>query len=541
MHATDAGVEHDRACGRRWDVACLVLLLLVSLVPVWAFGSFASTDGPSHVYNANAIAHYLDEDCSAYGAAYGFNRFPVPNWTGHLLIAAFATVAPPVVAEKLFVSLYVLLLPLAMLYAVTAVGRRGQVAALLVFPWVHGTALLAGWYNFSLSLALLLLLIGFWRRRSESGGRGTTAGLFGLFLLLYLSHPVTLGAGLLAVVLLALHPERRAVARDSTGRPSAALHSAWRRLRVPLLCAAPFVAAVAVFAMWNEPLPLPTGGGFAASRIHVLLNYFLTGPMGPLQSSELRITLGYVALLWILFAVSLRRTVPGRSRAILWLFLAFVALSLVVPDRFGGGGNYGLRFATFAWLTLVLWIGSSAPGRRGRLLMRVAPVLAVLAQLLLRAPTLAQVAEYRRGMSEAAVSIDRGASFLPIELHPVRFPRPYYVPILARESASYPAAERCLVDVSNYEVQLISFPLTARPRTRRVYRDDVSLDEALVRADVPWLLVSAYPPHLDAEARGVTERRLRRIQLAYDLVARSERGGLHRVYRRRAATSGGKP
>ncbi len=147
MAAAGSGSPASR--GWSWDGAWFAGLCALCLVPVWAQEHFASTDDPSHVYNAAALARYFGAECPVYREHYSFNPFPVPNWIGHLLMALFAGVATPAVAEKLFLSAYAVGLPLALRYAVGAVNPHNRYVPLLVFRYVHGMPLLAGWYNSS--------------------------------------------------------------------------------------------------------------------------------------------------------------------------------------------------------------------------------------------------------------------------------------------------------------------------------------------------------------------------------------------------------
>jgi hypothetical protein len=529
------GANGQRRAARwwNWDAFWFIGLCIVCLVPVWRQQYFASTDGPSHVYNATAIARYFSPECPIYREYYAFNPFPVPNWAGHAVIALFATVTAPAVAEKLFLTLYVILLPLAMRYAVAARNPGNHYAPLLVFPFVHGTALLAGWYNFSISLVVWLFALGFWLRHGQ-GGRPLAPTLSLLFLLLYLAHPVSLGACVLALVLLGLW----SMARDRRRAPGAWPGDGARPLRTMLLCAAPFLLMLALFALQNNPLEGQSPGGFGPSTgWHVFQVYAMNSAMGPLTTRELLLTTAFGFFLWSVFAATLRpraiRLDPGRL-GLLALVVVLVLLSFLVPDRFGGGGNLGRRLAILAWMTVLLWVGTHDFGRMGRSLIRLVAVAATVTQVGIRAPVLAEVEEYHQGVVEAGSSAEPRSAIVTLAAHEVAFPNPHYIPILVRESAAYLAAERCLVDVTNYEGQVGSFPLVTRAGLPRVHRTPGSVAGALRAPAAPWILLSEYPAQMTPALRPAADRTMELIAATCDLVSTTHRGGIHRLYRQRA-------
>ncbi len=520
----------------RWlngDTLWFLLACVVCLVPVWRHPYFASTDGPSHVYNATAIARYFSAECSVYREYYAFNPFPVPNWIGHAAMALFSTIARPAVAEKLFLTIYVILLPVAMRYAIAARNPGNGYAPLLVFPFVHGTALVAGWYNFSISLIVWLFALGFWLRHGQ-GGRPSALTLSLFFLLLYLSHPVALGAGVLALAVLGLG----SMARERFRTPAAGAAGGARPLLTMLLCAAPFILLIGLFTLRNEPLGGGISGGFGPStRWHVLQAYLMNSAMGPLHPGDLLLTTAYGLFVLSLFAATLRpraiRTDPRRL-GLLALVVTIVLLSFLAPDRIGGGGKIGLRLAIFAWMAVLIGIGTHEFGRAGRALIRLMAVAATVIQIGIRAPVLAEVNEYDQGLMEAGSSAGPNAAIVPLAAHEATFPDPYYVPILVRESAGYLAAERCLVDVTNYEGQVGSFPLVTRDGLPRVHRTPGEVARALRQPDAPWILFSEYPEQITPALRPAADRTRELIAAHCDLVTTTRRGGIHRLYRRRA-------
>src|SRR3954465_6846257 len=82
-------------------------LVLLHLIPVWTFRYLPTQDGPSHLVNAQILKDY-GSSTAGYEAFFEVRAEPLPNWTSHLLLAGLLVLVPPLVAEKLLVSLYVL-------------------------------------------------------------------------------------------------------------------------------------------------------------------------------------------------------------------------------------------------------------------------------------------------------------------------------------------------------------------------------------------------------------------------------------------------
>ena len=93
----------------------IVVLIVVYLLPIWLFNYFPTQDGVSHVYNSQIITEY-GNPIYQFREYYGINRFPFPNWLSHFSLVLLMYIFLSLIAEKVFLSLYVILFPLAIRY-----------------------------------------------------------------------------------------------------------------------------------------------------------------------------------------------------------------------------------------------------------------------------------------------------------------------------------------------------------------------------------------------------------------------------------------
>src|SRR3990170_613583 len=193
----------------------LALAALASVAALWSVAWFPSQDGPAHVDSANVLRLYLQPARDDIRAQYRLLVEPVPNLTGQVLLAALLGVLSPATAEKVLLSVYLILFPLAIRYALRA-GGGGGLAALLALPFAWSRLFHWGFHNFGWGLVVLLVALGYWMRHRDGLHGARWLGLLGLGLLLHFTH---LGAVAPALVLIGtLAAWRVAVDAPDVGR-----------------------------------------------------------------------------------------------------------------------------------------------------------------------------------------------------------------------------------------------------------------------------------------------------------------------------------
>ncbi len=178
------------------------VLLILHLLPIWIFGYFPSQDGASHVYNALVLKEYNQHENFKMRDAWKLNIIIFPNWLSHISLAALLYVFPPVIAEKVFLTFAIGMIPVSFFYFLNAVhrGKQGRyLFAWLGFPFAYNYLLYMGFYNFTLSVAFFFFSFGFWWKHKDYMEIKHLCILYVLLLLTYLSHIVSYGLVVLAM------------------------------------------------------------------------------------------------------------------------------------------------------------------------------------------------------------------------------------------------------------------------------------------------------------------------------------------------------
>jgi hypothetical protein len=151
----------------RWEPVLFGLMIVVQLVPIWAFRYLPTTDGAAHVASAEVMRKYADPALSVFRSYYVLATRPIPNLAGHLVLAGVGAVVSPTVAEKVLVSLYVVLLPLGVRYGVRSIRRGATPLAWVAFAMVYNYLYAQGFYNFVLSCGVFFFVVGYWVRNRD--------------------------------------------------------------------------------------------------------------------------------------------------------------------------------------------------------------------------------------------------------------------------------------------------------------------------------------------------------------------------------------
>jgi hypothetical protein len=136
---------------------------LLNLYTIFQVGFHYSLDGPQHLYVANIIAELIrgNEEVSRYILV---NDLIVGYWTGTFLLAVMKLCLPAAIALKVLLVIYYLSVAYAFRYLVRSVYHKPTLISFLIFPFSATFFIGAGYFNFSLALAVMFLCLGYYIR-----------------------------------------------------------------------------------------------------------------------------------------------------------------------------------------------------------------------------------------------------------------------------------------------------------------------------------------------------------------------------------------
>ncbi len=447
----------------RWEGWLFAALLLVELIPVWAVRYFPTQDGPAHVENAAVLRSWFCGGGGMIREFYQLRAVALPNLLGHVFLAGLTGLFSPRVAEKILVSGYVILLPLAGRYAARAIRRGGGWVAFLVFPLVYNRPFERGFYNFSLGLALMLLLIGYWARHRERMNLRRGFVLMVIALLLYFAHLSTAIAGLGVVGLLSvvLIPRQEATARRLAGYNFWAVLLPWASLLPAGLLCAWYVLAHPL----GTPLGWPAVGRLAALHDLAVLDVLVTHQLG-----EVFLAVGFSLLLVVTTIVAAVGRVRGRRicrwDALLALAVVFFIAYMRARDRLAIGLYVPERLALVLVLVMILWISAQALPKLMRQVAVVAAALLAVGWAGLNLKAYSRLSRCYEEYVAVVGTIVPGKTLLSLSYSTQGFDGDgralslNTAPLL--HVAGYVAAGRGVIDLGNYEAASSHFPLHFR-------------------------------------------------------------------------------
>ncbi len=148
-----------------------VLMLLgvaCCLVAVWTPAYFLTGDGPCHVENAQILHDFwVNHNTALYSRFFEVVYLPNPNWMSTVVMALLLFVVKGVIAEKIFISVYVLLYLGGFYLLLRKLNGGNSWWLLSIFIFVFTHTLFKGFYNFSFSIAFYFWVVWCWLRFME--------------------------------------------------------------------------------------------------------------------------------------------------------------------------------------------------------------------------------------------------------------------------------------------------------------------------------------------------------------------------------------
>lgn len=470
-----------------------IVFAVLYVALVWAGRYVPTQDGPSHLANAAALRDVLLPGEQGLEAAYYVQHRPLPNWTYYAVVAPLMTFLPPLVAEKIFLSAYVIAFALAIYKLARAAGVRTWAPVVAALPFAVGLPFHMGFFNYCAGVVVMLAALAyFWPRRDRLRVREAVV-LNLLATAAYFCHllPAVLLLGtvyFLNVVLAAgIVPGERSCARRAL-----------------------FLAGL--LPAWILPiyyLSRLTGGATGWFPPWDVLRLILTGwPLVSFSSAQRVVgVFAVVAALTAAVALALGKKAGRRPRrqprdAFGLLAGAFLILCFLAPNAAAGGSWVSCRLAVFVFLFIFIWAGDGF-GRRGDV------AALVVAATLAAAAWVGNLYYYRkydgvlRELTAADCGFRPGAGMVYFDYSEKR---PGRVCPTFHAGAYYAVRSRS-VNYCNYEAELPYFPVRFRPGPPRPCageiiegnRYDAEKWASLVDYVVTWDMEEYYRRRLDAE------------------------------------------
>ncbi len=343
------------------------ILILISLYHIWSTHYVMSLDGPQHLYNAHVLVELIKGN-ELFKEYFRVNNVIVGYWMGHFLLGFFKFFLPAWLAEKFFLTTYVIAMVYSFPYLIRSMKPgKSNLLIYLVFPFIFHSYFLQGYYSFSLGAIFYFLAIGFWLRKRELPDLRSMLIFGSLVLGVFLSHGLVFlffGASL-GILFLTDSIEKLGVIREST--PIRKVLNSLGRL---LLSVAP---AVVLWAIYIRSVMGINATVTPASYSSGELVGFLFRIRQLVGFDHARESPAYIILFVLLvilalytlfiFIMKIRKGEysPGQlvNSRNSWLFIMgmFLGFYFLLPDRISAGSLTN-RFGLFFFFGLIVFLAS---------------------------------------------------------------------------------------------------------------------------------------------------------------------------------------
>jgi hypothetical protein len=526
----------------------IAILILLHLIPLWAFKYFPSQDGPAHLNIATVLREYSSPNWPVFREYYLLNLYPFPNWFIYATLASLFYFVPPLVAEKLLLSAYFILLPLSSVYALRAIQAKAGWLCILLIPFGGNYLLHLGFYNFCYSLPVFFFFIGYWLRTREGFTFGGIVVLALLSLTLYFCHLVSLTMAYVMVVVMTLLQLWNDLMLRREMPASGVLRRFLRTQLLPLFYAfLPTVVVVVWFLLKQSDYRFQHWSSWTLLKQFISLEALVS--YHPFEKWCATALVGlFVLITCAIFTEKMTHRRIEYWDGFLLVTLVYIIIYFLAPDGLAGGGYVNVRLSLYPFFGLVLWFGAQSYTEIWRRRTLLAAAAVVLLFLGLHTAKYAELNDYLNEYLSGAPMIESNTTLLPVSFT-------NYGYTTNRESlsgkiavfahaAGLIAAQRHAVDLTNFQITNSYFPIIFRPHLNPYVH--LAAAPHMLGTEPPLMDFLAYQRAggrvdyvllwwIDPVVAAMNDTKAIFVQLAahYDLIYTSPQRGLVQLYRRK--------
>ncbi len=340
------------------------VIVILNLSPIFCCEHFTTLDSGAHLYNANIVKTLLTENHSLYSDVYTFNSEPIPNWSGHFILAILLLFFKANLAEKILLCSIFILLPIFFRKIVKIIAPNNLLLSYAIFPFTHYCLLYLGFYNFTLGVLFFLIFLSFWLKNHENKFTWKQYLLLSsLFLTLYFSH---LFAFIIGIMFIGLHIFITSIFNDQ----KTFWKSLFSKTTPVLITSAPFLLLTLNYFIKR---PIKLASDFVYLKTDEIFNVLLNGEVFASNnylekpfSQPLATTLIVLFLLtfvrWLYFIfkeiknkTQMRLIFLKPGVAFLFLAIFLFSCAFILPNDDGYGGFITLRFIYLSFMCMLIF------------------------------------------------------------------------------------------------------------------------------------------------------------------------------------------
>jgi hypothetical protein len=422
------------------------LVILLHLIQVYTLKYVVTRDGPAHLYNSNLINHILFKPGGIASFFFEFTPYVNANWTGHILLCILNGLLPALFAEKIIMSLYIILLPLGFRRLVETVRPGAVFSSWLIFPYIFSFCWNGGLYSFNLGLCFLFFFLAWWLKNKEH----KIVYVFLWLTVIYISHLFIFGTAVIAILALMFFEK----IHDGTS------FSSFKKRLLPFAAAALVPLGLFLFFAfrnigktdWVFTSSDEIKKGLLYVRPLITLDYYAE------RIYTHRLFFLYVFLLLSAFYYKWRKKKGGGrffDKNDAWFAIAFAMLLgyCFIPDNFISGGVIGIRFALLFFIFLLVFfiLNGNKYVLLGAGLFSVVTSLQIVKQ---KYPAMKLLSDESADYASSAKHVREGSVLLPLL---------YSKNWMTGNLSNYIGIEKDILVLDNYEANQVHFPLRWKP------------------------------------------------------------------------------
>lgn len=436
-------------------------LIICSLFTIWLPEFLVQGDGPAHIYNSKILLDII-RGCNTefYSTYYNFSFEFVPNWFTHICLAAFQVLFAPVIAEKVYVSIYVILTAFSLRFLAQQFGVKSSMTYLLALPFMFHFLYYYGFYNYCFGLSFALLFVACWLKWQTENTYKRFSGLLLLSVLVFFTHP--LGWFLIGVILpgFALVDLFELIQQNFEKTFLQKIFRRW--LPVAVAAVVPFVLSL-VFMQKHSADELPKRESI--SRLWQALTSLEVLNMYSRAEDFIAPALAILIICCVVFSVLYRiknKLGLGRNDSLLLGTAILLIVYFVQPSGLTLASFWIHRMSWLPWLLLILWLSATHQPKWLTNIVGSAAAIVFVILLMVRLPFQLKNAEAEKDYLSAVKYIPSKSIVLPLSFCNFGCDdkgKVYNKNWFFQHAFDYSGAIKTNINLVNYQAQTPWFPV----------------------------------------------------------------------------------